>query len=144
MIENTYGDEELYKVLQQHTGYYFPRAITEANTELQAIKGDKLTVWPKFVLQYPATMHFYVRKDNLEFAQLLEKGLKIALDDGSLEQLFFSFAHHRKAFAAFDLSNAQFIQLQNRQAELGSAAQQVYKLQKRLLDRALTNVQSAH
>ncbi|NOU52216.1 hypothetical protein HG263_16930 [Pseudoalteromonas sp. JBTF-M23] len=141
LIENTYSDEELYRVLQQHSGYYFPRAITEANTELLAIKGEKLMVWSKFVLQYPATMYFYVRKGNQELAQLLERGLKIALDDGSLERLFFSFPHHRNAFSAFDLSDAQFVQLQNKQAELGGVAQQVYKLQKRVIKRALKRAQ---
>ncbi|WP_105169963.1 hypothetical protein [Pseudoalteromonas sp. T1lg23B] len=143
-IDDSHNEELLYDVLQNENGYYFPRAVTEANSELSMLHNKQLMITPKFVMQYPAVMYFYVRKDNLELAQKLTQGLRTAYKDGSLEQLFFSFEHHRKAFAAFDFKKAEFIQLNNRQLHASVDLEQIYKMQKRLIGNASNYLQSAH
>ncbi|CAM4238690.1 ABC transporter substrate-binding protein [Pseudoalteromonas byunsanensis] len=135
-IDDSYNEELLYSVLQNENGYYFPRAVTEANSELSVMNNNQLMITPRFVMQYPAVMYFYVRKGNQELAQKLTQGLKKALEDGSLEQLFFSFEHHRKAFSAFDFTKAEFIQLENRQLHASADLTQIYEMQKRLIDNA--------
>ncbi|MCF6437142.1 hypothetical protein [Pseudoalteromonas sp. MMG022] len=143
-IDDSSNEELLYSVLQKENGHYFPRAVTEANSELSVLNNKQLMIAPRLVMQYPAIMYFYVRKGNLALAKKLTEGLNAALKDGSLEELFFSFEHHRKAFAAFDFTQAEFIQLDNRQLSASVDLEQIYQMQNRLIGNASKYLQSSH
>jgi hypothetical protein len=138
------SEEDLYGLLNDKAGRYFPRAVTEAKAELaNVVSSEQLVVYPKLVLQYPTVMYFYVRKNNLELAKRLEKGLKIALEDGSLKALFFSFSHHKEAFLSFDFSKATLIHLNNSQLDAQSVAG-ILAMQKQLISDVAKLAQSAH
>ncbi|MCL1143301.1 hypothetical protein [Shewanella gaetbuli] len=67
---------------------YFPRAIHEPWDELA--RRDDLALESRLLLRYAAPIYFFVNKDNVKLAARIEKGLRIAISDGSFDQLFYN------------------------------------------------------
>ncbi|WP_163133104.1 amino acid ABC transporter substrate-binding protein [Agarivorans sp. Alg241-V36] len=68
---------------------YLSRGAHEVWSELAA-HANQFELLDNVVLKYSCRYFFYVNKDNVELAERLEKGLYLALNDGSYNQLFFS------------------------------------------------------
>lgn len=68
---------------------YLSRGAHEVWSELAA-HPNQFELLDNVVLKYSCRYFFYVNKDNVELAERLEKGLYLALNDGSYNQLFFS------------------------------------------------------
>ncbi|GAB1623478.1 hypothetical protein AAOGI_35280 [Agarivorans albus] len=68
---------------------YLSRGAHEVWSELAA-HTNQFELLDNVVLKYTCRYFFYVNKDNIELAERLEKGLYLALNDGSYNQLFFS------------------------------------------------------
>jgi hypothetical protein len=67
---------------------YFPRAVSEIWPELEANAGLKLAVENKLAIYYPSALYFFVNKNNLWLANVLESCLSTATKDGSLKAIF--------------------------------------------------------
>lgn len=80
--------ERLFKMLQLGHVQYFPRAVTEVWDELDGHTEPPLEVADRVVLHYPEALYFFVNKSNTALAAAIEKGLRIAIADGSMEALF--------------------------------------------------------
>lgn len=101
----------MYPMLLKHRVQFFARSMTEIWPELTSYANQGVVVAPRWVLHYPAALYFFVRKTDHELAQAIEKGLRIALADGSYKALFLK--HFHDAITRADLGNRQVIELKN-------------------------------
>lgn len=85
--------ELLFAMLDAKRFDYFPRGINEAWIEIEKYKNqyEDMVVAPNIALYYPYYVYFFVSKKNLELADRVERGLKIALKDGSFKALFLTY-----------------------------------------------------
>jgi len=81
--------EGLFGMLQKRRFDYFPRGVAEAWAEVELHKGNNVMVEQSLMLQYPAPLYFFVNRKNKQLAARLERGLRIALNDGSFDRLFY-------------------------------------------------------
>lgn len=80
--------KSLFLMLHRKRGDYLSRSVLEIFEEERAFPNLNITIEKNLVLHYPAAYYFYVDKDNQELADALEKGLKIAIADGSFDAIF--------------------------------------------------------
>lgn len=81
----------LLRMLSHKRGDYFPRGITEIQEELETFPNFNLTINDSIALHYPAAYYFFVSKDNLQLKLAVEKGLNIAIKDGSFDEIFMKY-----------------------------------------------------
>lgn len=91
--------DNLYKMLAARRFDYFPRGVTEIDSERSLIAQYGLMVEPSLVLSYPAAMYFFVNKNNTELAQRLEKGWEIILRNGAFDKFFYNHPRIKTALA---------------------------------------------
>lgn len=89
---------------------YFPRGLYEVwgEQELNADKG--LIIEDSLMLHYPAPIYFFVNKKDTALANRIERGLRIAIQDGSFELLFFSVPGFKRGYE--ELQHSQRLTLQ--------------------------------
>ncbi len=82
--------EGLFMMLRPGRFDYFPRGVNEAFDEIESRKANfkDIEVERSLALHYPFPVYFFVRKDNTALAARIEKGLRIAISDGSFRRLF--------------------------------------------------------
>lgn len=90
---------------------FFPRSVTELPAEISAFPSHQLVAAPKWVLYYPAVLYFFVNKNNNKLAEAIEQGLRIAMADGSMKQLFLQ--HFDVALQQADLKSRSVLRLNN-------------------------------
>lgn len=79
--------ESMFAQVAYKRCHVFPRGINEAYIEMAVRKKiyPDLLLYDRLVLSYPFPMYFFVSPHYPELAQRLEKGLLVALDDGSFD-----------------------------------------------------------
>jgi len=82
--------DSLFKMLAAKRFDYFPRGLYEVWDEAELHKDMGLTIEKNLMLYYDAPFYFFVNKTNLPLASRIERGLKIALEDGSFDELLMS------------------------------------------------------
>ncbi len=90
-IFSSSGRQSLVSMLKGRRIDYFPRAIPEAWKEIDLLNAHDIVVEDTLALRYHSAYYFFVTKENRELAELIEKGLQIAIDDGSFEKMFFEY-----------------------------------------------------
>jgi len=80
--------DSMFQMLAADRFQYFPRGIGEVWNEASSNAGLGLEVEQHLALHYPAYTYFFVGKNNTALAQLIEKGLRAAMRDGSFDKLF--------------------------------------------------------
>ncbi|MDX1538930.1 hypothetical protein [Arsukibacterium sp.] len=101
----------LFAMLKRQRIAYFPRSATEIWPELEQHKDEGISVDSHWALYYPAPLYFFVSKEKPELAQAIEQGLRAAMADGSMKQLFLQ--HFADYIARAALDKRQVIQLIN-------------------------------
>lgn len=81
-----YGD--IFLKLANDRIDYFSRSVQEVFGELETHREADFAVEPTFALHYPAAMYFFVNRRNATLATDIQRGLDLALSDGSFEALF--------------------------------------------------------
>lgn len=81
----------LSRMLGRGRGDIFPRSITEVWEELDYYTDLNVTVEQNLVLHYPAAYYFFVDKSNVALKDAVEKGLNMAVSDGSFDKLFMEY-----------------------------------------------------
>jgi hypothetical protein len=79
--------ESIFKLLELGRIDYFHRGLNEIWSELNQ-HNDSLSIADNVMLYYPLPVYFFVTKTKPELANLLEKGLLLAIKDGSFKELF--------------------------------------------------------
>jgi hypothetical protein len=80
----------LFSMLAAKRFDYMSRNLSEVWGEADAFERNGLVVESTLMLHGGVPFYFFVNKDNKKLAERLERGLKMAIADGSFDQLFFS------------------------------------------------------
>ena len=112
-VETSPSYEKLFGMLVAGRFDAFPRGLNEAARELQERKQSypQLAVEQSKALFFPFPIYFWVSRDNVALAQHIERGLKLALSDGSFRQLFETY--HAAEIAQLAKEKRQVIRLAN-------------------------------
>ena len=94
---------------------YIPRGIAEGYAEIKAHADTEpdLTIEKGLLLKYKSDFLFYTNKKNKALAQAIEKGFKIAYQDGSYMELFNSHPFIQDALKQANLSNRRVLTLES-------------------------------
>jgi hypothetical protein len=76
---------------------YFPRGVTEIWHEVRVHKKKRLIAEPTVMLYYRSPVYFFTNKSNTRLAERIERGLKLAVADGSFDDLFMGYADNKRA-----------------------------------------------
>jgi Bacterial extracellular solute-binding proteins, family 3 len=82
------GYGKFFKMLAAKRFDYFSRGIYQVQTEVNFYPELKLVIERELLLHYNNEFYFFVNKHNHHLASRIETGLKIALEDGSFDELF--------------------------------------------------------
>ncbi len=105
--------KNLFPMLEGDRFDYFPRAIHEPWSEIEARPELNLTVENRLVLLYPFAMYFYVSKDNQRMHDMIYKGMEMAIADGSYDRVFYGSPLVKDAMAKANLNNRIVIRIPN-------------------------------
>lgn len=103
--------ELLFTMLAAKRFDYFPRGLYEIWDEQRAHSDQDFIIEDSLMLHYPAPIYFFVNKKNVQLANRIERGLRIAMADGSFDQLFFSIPGFKRGFEEMQNSSRQRINL---------------------------------
>jgi hypothetical protein len=78
----------MFQMLASDRFQYFPRSVIEVWDEERKHADLDLEVEPHLALHYPVRTYFFVSRSNPALAQRIERGLRIAIRDGSFDVLF--------------------------------------------------------
>lgn len=110
--------DALFEMLKHDRFDYFSRGVNEVWGEL-AQHSEQLMIADNVMLFYQHPVYFFVSKHRPELAALVEKGLKIATQDGSYKALFQTY--YAKTLDRADLKNRTIIFLNNPAVPAGTA-----------------------
>lgn len=110
-VERSYEYDNLLKMLVAGRFDYFPRSIMEIWDEVARHREMDILVDTHVVIHYPTAFYFFVKKDNQELAGILQRGLEIAIKDGSFNKLFFEY--HKSQILQAHIENRKIIALKN-------------------------------
>lgn len=104
--------ELLFTMLERKRFDYFPRGVYEVWTEQKAHANKGFVIEETLMFHYPAPIYFFVNKKNTQLAERIERGLKIAIADGSFDTLFFSTPGFERGYQEINNKNRRVFHLQ--------------------------------
>lgn len=121
-VETSSNYDTLFPMLAEGRFDAFPRGLNEAGIELQQRKAQfpQLALERSKALYFPYPVYFWVSKRNDKLAGRIERGLKLALEDGSFRKLFESY--HAAEIATLKNQPRQVIRLRNPVLPAGNTA----------------------
>ncbi|MBB4953527.1 hypothetical protein H4S14_001756 [Agrobacterium vitis] len=107
--------KNLYKMTMGRRGDHFARGAYEAINEQarEVANAPGLAVEKSILLQYESTTTIYVAKNNTKLRDDIMRGLEIAWQDGSYNELFLSDPDVQTALTKADLKNRTLIKINN-------------------------------
>ncbi|MBB1318945.1 hypothetical protein H5123_15025 [Shewanella sp. SR43-4] len=81
-------EKSLISMLLKNRFDYYPRALFEPWRDLA--RHSELVVEKNILIRYTAPIYFFVSKDNPRLAERIEYGLRVAIDDGSFNAMFYN------------------------------------------------------
>jgi hypothetical protein len=99
------------ELLNNQLADFFPRSVIEGYQELDNQYSKNFAPRERILLHYPAAQYFFTNKQNLTLSNLIETGLKRAIEDGSYQALFNE--HYGELLDKIDIENATFFELSN-------------------------------
>lgn len=109
--------EKLFEMLKKGRFDYFHRGANEIWGELERFPND-FVIADNIMLFYPQPVYFFVSKRRPELAKQLEKGLQLAINDGSYKALFLS--SYQDIITRANLSSRNLITLKNPTVPMGT------------------------
>jgi hypothetical protein len=102
----------LLKMLSNAQGDFFPRSIIEVWEELANNDAvNQIQVQPTLGIHYPSAIYFFVNKKSVPLANLIEKGLEKAIENGKFEALFVKY--YKANIDKSQIEKRTFYQLDN-------------------------------
>lgn len=102
----------MFKLIDTGRADYFPRAINEPYDEINLHKNLSLMVESKIVLYYFLPNFFFVNVKKSALRDRIEEGLKIAISDGSFDNLFYNHPSNI-ALKTINFSKMKIFKLEN-------------------------------
>jgi len=89
-VETTTSYENLFSMLADRRFDAFPRGLNEARIELDARRAryPGLAVEQTRALYFPFPIYFWVNRANVALARRIDRGMRLALADGSMREMF--------------------------------------------------------
>ncbi len=103
----------LFKMLESNRFDYFPRGVNEPWSEVVQHQDKNLVVEKTLLIQYPAPIYFFFKKSNSALASRIEKGLWLAIEDGSFDKLFKSHPANTDIFKKANINNRKIFRIPN-------------------------------
>jgi ABC-type amino acid transport substrate-binding protein len=103
----------LFEMLKRGRFDFFSRGANEPWAEIRAHPDMGFAVEETLMLQYTAPIYFFVNKENEALAERLEKGLRLALQDGSFDDLFYNHPITEEMFKLGKLEQRRIFPLKN-------------------------------
>lgn len=103
--------ELLFKMLSAGRIDYLPRSLYEVWQEQEAHASEGLVIEKSLMLYYHGPIYFFVNRNNKALAERIERGLRIAIKDGSFDKLFFSVPGVRQGFSEMTQNKRQVFDL---------------------------------
>ncbi len=112
-IDGSSDYEALFAMLMHKRFDYFPRTVNEIFTEfdLRKEKFPDMRIEETLSLYLPLPYYFFVTPKRPDLAKRIEKGLRMMIEDGGLDDLFFNF--HRKNIERANLNKRRIFKLEN-------------------------------
>jgi hypothetical protein len=105
--------EGLFYMLDGDRFDAFPRGAHEPWSEMQRYPSLELEVEKNLLLAYTNPFYFFVNRDNTKLAQDIERGLRLAIEDGSFNEYFFNDPTVKDVMTKANLKNRTLIKLDN-------------------------------
>lgn len=90
--------ELLFTMLAGRRFDYFPRGLYEVWDEQKNNVDKGIVVEDHIMIYYPAPIYFFVNRKDVKLADRIERGLRIAMQDGSYDELFFSIPGFKRGY----------------------------------------------
>lgn len=103
--------QSLFSMLALGRFDYFPRSLAEVWAEAEQQRGTGLVVDDSLALHYPSAVYFFVNRQDVALAAHIERGLELAIADGSFERLFQAF--HGEYIERAQLGKRRIVRLRN-------------------------------
>lgn len=105
----------LFKMLAARRFHFISRGLHEIGYDTQAYKQFDLVKEDSLLLSYdiPIPYCFFVNKNNTKLADRIERGLKIALQDGSFDKLFYQMPSFKEGEDILKSANRTLITIKN-------------------------------
>lgn len=88
-VINATDYSEVFQTMQRGQADFLPRSVIEVSGEMENPElTNNLVLEENYVLHYPTATYFFVNKKNKILAKLIQRGLDIAITDGSFDKLF--------------------------------------------------------
>ncbi len=110
-VTTSSGYDTLFEMLAARRFDAFPRGLNEARRELESRSASypQLAVEKTLALFFPFPIYFWVRRGNDALARRIERGLTLAMADGSFRRLFETY--HASEIAAIKKEKRRVIRL---------------------------------
>ena len=103
---------EAFQLMRDRQVSLFARSVIEVLDELGKPElTNGLLLEPKYVLQYPTAVYFFVNPGDRILRQLIQQGLEQAIKDGTMDALFEQ--TYKKLLAKIELTDRIKIPLKN-------------------------------
>lgn len=110
-VERATVGDGYFRLLAMGRVDYFPLEVSAVYAVADGATGLQIQVDPHLLLHYPSAFYFFVSKRRPELAAALERGLELALDDGSFQRLFM--LHFRATLLRARLPERRLLSLHN-------------------------------
>lgn len=104
--------ELLFTMLAGKRFDYFPRGLYEVWEEQKIHQDKNLVIEQSLMLYYPAPIYFFVNREQPQLADRISRGLTLAIEDGSFNELFFSTPGFKKGHAEISSKKRRVLDLE--------------------------------
>lgn len=112
-VQKTPQFKLMYPMLKNKRVDYFPRGLNEVYAEVDSLKDDGLVAYDQLLLVYKLPMYFFTSKKNPSLAQRIEKGLRLAIKDGSMLKYMQNSQALERVFPLSRYKNSRQIKINN-------------------------------
>lgn len=111
-VASVVNPEMLFDMLVAKRFDFFPRGLYEVWEEQKVHAAKGLIIEDSLLLHYASPVYFFVNKKDTNAANRIERGLKIAIADGSFDELFLSI--YGAKLGLEDLKNSKRVKIELR------------------------------
>lgn len=110
-VEKSVEYKPLFHMLKKNRFDCFTRSVNEVLAELARPENSTLSIDKHLMFQYRLPTFFFVNKHKPELASRIEKGLALAIENGSFSKLFYN--HYSASLKKINFQNRRVIKLEN-------------------------------
>ncbi|MGJ8681730.1 diguanylate cyclase [Paraglaciecola sp.] len=143
VVTSTQG-RRLWEMLDLKRFDYLPLGAHEPWKDIEIRPELNFTVEKNLLLIYPSAMYFYVSKDNKLLFDSLNRGMQIAFDDGSYDELLFKSDMLQGAINKANLDHRKILVIKNPNFSHKNIDLDVYKKQSIQIIQKLVKLKLEH